>query len=59
MAYETFSHDWMIDLGMTIVPAVLRTRFVRRAFYGSGRYVIRTWTPIQKEEPRDPGGGMG
>jgi len=57
--YETFSYDWMVNLGMTIVPAVLKTRVVRRAFYGSSRYVIRTWKPIQEEESRDPGDETG
>jgi flavin-dependent dehydrogenase len=57
--YETFSYDWMIDLGMTVIPAMLRTRVVRRAFYGPGKHVIRTWTPIPDTAGSEDGRGAG
>lgn len=55
--HELFSADWLINLGMTIVPAVLRTRLVRRAFYGPGRFVLRSWKPIVDDPPKRPGVG--
>lgn len=44
--YELVSTDRFMDFGMTVVPAVLRTRVVRRIFYGSGRSRFRSWTPV-------------
>ena len=46
--FEWTSADWLLDLGMTMVPAMLRTRLVKRAFYGSKR--SRRWVPVPEEE---------
>ncbi|MCK4773089.1 MAG: NAD(P)/FAD-dependent oxidoreductase, partial [Candidatus Latescibacteria bacterium] len=47
--YELGSKDWLLDLGMAVVPAVLRTRLVKRAFYGSKRSRSRRWMPVDEE----------
>jgi len=47
--YELGSKDWLLDLGMAVVPAVLRTRLVKRAFYGSKRSRSRRWMPVNEE----------
>jgi len=47
--YEWISADWLLDLGMAVVPAVLRTRLVKRAFYGSKRSRRRRWLPVTEE----------
>jgi len=48
--YEWVSADWLLDLGMKVVPAVLRTRLVKRAFYGSKKGRNRLWMPVPEEE---------
>ena len=46
--FEWTSADWLLDLGMKMVPAMLRTRLVKMAFYGSKR--SRRWAPVPEEE---------
>jgi len=51
--YEWISADWLLDLGMRIVPAVLPARLVRRALLGFGVENHVGWLPVE-DEPSSP-----
>ncbi len=48
--YEWISADWLLNLGMVVVPAVLPVRLVRRALLGFGVGNHVGWIPVEDGE---------
>jgi len=47
-SYEWFSADWLLDLGMRVLPAVFPTRLIRRAVLGFGVGNHVGWLPVEE-----------